>query len=74
MLLGNANLTKKWRVHRVANLSHGIGGAELADTNDTKTMGSDIGTIQKACSVIGANFMERRVRCAIPICSPLPPR
>jgi hypothetical protein len=49
------NLAKKWRVDRVANLTAKVDGAGLVDTNDTKTMGSDIGTIQKACSVIGAN-------------------
>jgi hypothetical protein len=30
-----------------------VDGEDLVDTDDTKTMGSDIGTKQKACSVIG---------------------
>ena len=50
-------------------------GASLVDTDDTNSMGSDIATIQKTCSVgRRLELLERRVRCAIPICSPLPPR
>jgi hypothetical protein len=52
-----------------------VHGASFVDTDDTNSMGSDIATIQKTCSVgRRLKLLKRRVRCAIPICSPLPPR
>jgi hypothetical protein len=38
-------------VRTASQRGHRIDGERLVDTDDTKTIGSDIGTIQKACSV-----------------------
>jgi hypothetical protein len=49
-------------------------GAGLGDTDDTKTAGSDIGTIRKERMVARPKLNSYgEFRCARPVCSPLPP-